>query len=57
MSKKEDIEYLPCCYGEPNEMCSASHEETDGDCKYLGECMTIFTNDLTYKEKEKERVV
>jgi len=32
----------PHCYGKPNELCSASHPETDEDCEFLDECMQIF---------------
>jgi len=29
---------MPECYGEPNELCSASHPDTDEDCPYLERC-------------------
>jgi len=29
---------MPECYGESNELCSASHPETDEDCPYLERC-------------------
>jgi len=30
---------MPECYGEPNELCFASHSETDEDCPYLERCL------------------
>jgi len=33
---------MPECYGEPNELCSASHPETDEDCPYLKMCFGAF---------------
>jgi len=33
---------MPECYGEPNELCSSSHIETDEDCPYLKECFRVF---------------
>ena len=37
-----DLFDKPQCFMEPNEMCSASHPETDEDCPELKECLKAF---------------
>lgn len=37
-----DLFDKPWCFMEPNELCSASHPETDKDCPEIKECFRAF---------------
>ena len=44
----------PPCFGEPNELCSSTHEETDEDCEWLDDCLTKFKYDTINEGKKHE---
>jgi len=47
---------LPHCFGEPNELCSNSHIETDEDCPWLKQCLNKFKrNSLRPSITEEEK--
>ena len=44
----------PHCFMEPNELCSASHPETDEDCPHIKECFKAFKTYNTLHRKKTE---